>query len=451
MNTLSGCYSVLHKQFGVVNLSNTHQDKLNSGSTPNKSTTINERAGVAPKVVIVGGGAAGLAVASLLGRSIQQKEIIIIEPSEKHYYQPLWTLVGAGIFNKKVSERDEKDLIPAGATWVKSSVVEFSPQKNTVKTSDGSVVDYDYLVVATGVVPYWSRVKGLQEAIGNNGVCSNYSYNYVDKTWQFLKSFVGGGTAVFTFPNTPVKCGGGPQKIMWLAEDFMRNENRRTNSKVMYITATASMFPVKQYSDALVEIAKKRDVEVKYGANLVEVRAATKEAVFDTAAGPFVVKYDLLHVTPPMGPIDSVRNSTLADATGFVDVDKNTLQHKKYPNVFSLGDNANLPTSKTAAAITQQAPVVVYNLVSHVKGKPLSAKYNGYTSCPIVTSYRTVLLAEFLYDNVVVQTTPLNQMKESRLIYLVKKQVFPSLYWNLLIKGRWFGPNLLTNPWPIKE
>jgi len=320
--------------------------------------------------------------------------------------------------------------------------------KNSVRTKDSGVVTYDYLVVATGVVPFWERVKGLKEAIGKNGVASNYSYEYVNNTWEFLKEFKG-GVALFTFPNTPVKCGGGPQKIMWLAEDLFRNQNIRESSQVIYVTAGATMFPVKHYSDALVEIAKRRDVDVRYNANLVEVRGDKKEAVFATGATQTVVKYDFLHVTPPMGPIEAVRTSLLADAAGFVDVDKNTLQHKKYPNVFALGDNANVPTSKTAAAITQQAPVVAYNLVAQSRDKPLIASYNGYTACPILTTYKTVMLAEFLYDGVIAESLHYDQRQESLLAFGLKKHLFPFIYWNGSIKGRWFGPKFFFNSWRI--
>eukprot|EP00026_Physarum_polycephalum_P008409 Phypoly_transcript_08492.p1 GENE.Phypoly_transcript_08492~~Phypoly_transcript_08492.p1 ORF type:complete len:447 (-),score=77.12 Phypoly_transcript_08492:48-1388(-) len=405
-----------------------------------------------PKIVIVGGGTGGLVVASLLNRGLSSKDIVIIEPSEKHYYQPLWTLVGAGIYDKKKSEGEEKDFIPKGAKWVKEAVKEFVPQDNLVRTASGSDVHYDYLVVATGVVPYWDRVKGLPEALGKNGVCSNYSYQTVDKTWQFLQEFKKGQTAIFTFPNTPVKCGGGPQKIMWLAEDYLRNKvNKREGSTIFYCTAGASMFAVKQFSDILAKMTKERGVDVKYGANLIEVRGEAKEAVFQTSTGPQVLKYDFLHVTPPMGPVEAVRTSPLADSAGFVDVDKHTLQHKKYPNVFSLGDTSNLPTSKTAAAISTQAPVLASNLVSSIKKMPLAAKYDGYTSCPIVTTYKTVLLAEFLYDGVVVQSTPFNQLKESRFAYLLKCKLFPAVYWNLMLQGRWFGPKTLFNPHPVSN
>jgi sulfide:quinone oxidoreductase len=398
--------------------------------------------------VIVGGGSAGIAVAAQLRRRLpkQDRDIAIVEPKDVHYYQPLWTLVGGGLARKENSARPEQSVIPRGARWVRSAVRSFHPESNELETKDGNRIKYEYLVVATGVELDLDKIKGLRAAIGKEGVTTNYSYDYVDKTFEFM-SATKRGNAIFTFPDTPVKCGGAPQKIMYLADDFWRKHNVRDDIKITYAIPSAAMFAVKKYSDTLDQLVVEKGIETKFKHTLVEVRSNTKEAVFKDGEGKEVVmKYDFLHVTPPMGPSGVIKNSPLAAANGFVDVDKHTLQHVKYPNVFSLGDCANLPTSKTIAAITQQAPTVVSNLLAATKNQPPVAKYNGYTSCPITVGNKKLVLAEFGYDNVIMETFPFDQAKPRFSMYFLKKYVFPASYWNLFLRGWWFGPSTIFYP-----
>lgn len=388
-------------------------------------------------VVIVGGGTAGITVAARLLRTSKNLDVAIIEPSAKHYYQPLWTLVGGGVCPKEITERDEASVIPTGATWIQDAVTEFDPEHNAVFTRDGKKVSYDYLVVAPGIQIDWDKVKGLRAAIGKDGVCSNYAYAYVGTTWEFIRHFKG-GAALFTMPNTAVKCGGAPQKIMYLADDYFRRSGVRDRARVMFASAQSCIFAVKKYADALNQVIARKSIDTLYQHNLIEVRPQSKEAVFqhlDTNR-EVVLSYDLLHVTPPMSAPDFVKHSPLANAAGWVEVDKCTLQHVRYPNVFGLGDASSLPTSKTGAAIRKQAPVVVKNLLAARHGKPLLTRYDGYTSCPLVTGYGRLILAEFDYDLQPKETFPFDQGKERLSMYLLKKYGLPALYWHGMLKGR---------------
>lgn len=389
------------------------------------------------KVVIVGGGTAGITVAAQLAKKLSQGEIAIIDPATKHYYQPLWTLVGGGIFPKEASEREEKDYIPSGVEWIREKVTEFNPDANFVMTDKGNKIGYEYLVVCPGIQINWDGIKGLKETIGKNGVCSNYSYDTVETTWENIRNLKS-GKAIFTQPSTPIKCGGAPQKICYLAEDYFRLHGVRDNIEVKFITATPSIFAVKRYADTLTKHCKDTGIITMFKHELTEIRADEKEAVFvnlDTKE-EFIQPYDMIHVTPPMGPPDFIKNSPIAAETGWVDVDKYTLQHNKYKNIFGLGDASSLPTSKTGAAIRKQAPVVVKNLLSLMKGEPLTEQYNGYTSCPLVTGYDSLVMAEFDYDLNPMETFPIDQSKERYSMFLVKKYVLPPLYWYGMLRGR---------------
>ena len=364
-------------------------------------------------------------------------DVAIVEPSESHWYQPLWTLVGGGVFPLEHTRRAQADVLPPGAIWIKDTVATFQPEANQVTLGSGGVVTYDQLVVCPGIQLDWKKIDGLEGNLGTNGIVSNYRADLAPKTWDALRSFRG-GNAVFTFPPVPIKCAGAPQKIMYLADETLRKEGVREKSNVIFMSASAGIFGVPKYAAALRPIVARKGIDARFRQNLVAVRAAAKEAVFrhlDTGEET-VLNYELLHVVPPQSAPDFIKASPLADVAGWVDVDKYTLQHTRYSNVFSLGDASSLPTSRTGAAIRKQAPVLVENLLSFRQGDPLLATYDGYTSCPLVTGYGKLILAEFDYDGNPMESFPFDQARERASMYALKAYVLPEMYWNGMLRGR---------------
>ncbi|KAM8972274.1 sulfide:quinone oxidoreductase, mitochondrial [Pelodytes ibericus] len=393
-------------------------------------------------VVVVGGGAGGITMGARMKRKVGAGNVVIIEPSETHYYQPIWTLVGGGAKKLASSARSTESVIPSGVKWIKSHVKAFDPEKNSIRIGDDKEISYKYLIIALGIKLQYEKIKGLPEGFNYPKIGSNYSVKTVEKTWKALQDFKK-GNAIFTFPNTPVKCAGAPQKIMYLSEAYLRKTGKRSDANVIFNTSLGVIFGVKKYADALLEIIKERNIQVNYKHSLIEVRADKREAVFENLDKPGetkVFEYEMLHVTPPMGPPDVLVNSPVADAGGWVDVDKETLQHKKYPNVFGIGDCTNLPTSKTAAAIAAQSAVLDKTISLVMKNQSPSSKYDGYTSCPLVTGYNKVILAEFDYNAQPLETFPIDQGKERRTMYHMKADMMPFLYWHMLLKGFWGGP-----------
>jgi sulfide:quinone oxidoreductase len=390
------------------------------------------------QILIAGGGNAGIGTAAQLLRKNSKLKIGIIEPSDKHYYQPAWTLVGGGDYDINATVRPQSECMPKKATHIQARVTAFRPEENIVETDNGTFT-YDYLVVALGIQLDWDKVKGLKESLGKNNVSSNYTFQTAPYTFEAIKSLKKGQKALFTNPDTPIKCGGAPQKIMYLAADYLRKAGILKEVGVHFYSAGGVIFGVKKYADTLNKVIARYGIKTHFKHNLIEIKGEEKKAVFVNENKENIeVDFDMIHVTPPQSAPDVIKKSPLAvpgNPLGWVEVDAATLQHKRFPNVFSLGDSASTPNAKTGAAIRKQTPVLVQNLLSLIQNQPLLAAYNGYGSCPLVTGYGKLVLAEFDYKNEPIETFFFNQAEERLSMYWLKKYVLPYLYWNKILKG----------------
>ncbi|GAC72575.1 sulfide:quinone oxidoreductase [Moesziomyces antarcticus T-34] len=406
------------------------------------------------KVVIIGGGSAGMAVSHQLIRSggFAQDDIAIVDPSEWHHYQPGWTLVGGGLKDKRDLRRPLASLLDPKLKHYAAAVQEFAPTQNQITLSNGDKIAYDQLVVVPGLSINYDTIKGLPEALADPSslVSTIYGYNTCDKVFDTI-SKLKSGNAIFTQPAGVIKCAGAPQKAMWLALDHWKKaglynpaDPASSPISIDFATGLPVMFGVPKYSERLNELRQQRGVNGLFEHDLVAIEGNT--AVFGRPGGKEQVRkqFDLLHVTPKMGPLAVVKNSPLADGAGFVDVDQGSTRHKRFDNVWSIGDASSLPTSKTAAAITAEAPVLVRNLGQALEGKEPDAEYDGYTSCPLLTEYGKVMLAEFKYGGQPKETFGslfgIDQGVPRSAFYHLKKSFFPWVYYNSYVKGTWAGP-----------
>jgi sulfide:quinone oxidoreductase len=394
-------------------------------------------------IVIVGAGAAGIAAASSLLARNERLDIAVIDPADTHYYQPGWTMVGGGIFRPETTARAMAAVLPHKVHWIKASAATFDPDNHAVVLADCRVIHYRKLIVCPGLKLDWGAIDGLAETLGRNGVTSNYRYDLAPYTWQLVQEMKR-GRAIFTQPPMPIKCAGAPQKAMYLSSDYWERSGLLQDIQVQMFNPGAVLFGVADYVPALMEYVERYGIGLNFGYNLTAIDGPGKVATFrrvlpDGTVESVTRDFEMIHVVPPQKAPDFIRVSPLADQAGWVDVDQNTLRHKKFADVFALGDVINAPNAKTAAALRKQAPVVAHNVLASLGMARGQASYDGYGSCPLTVARGKIVLAEFLYGGKVAPSFPawlINGKRPSRLAWLLKERVLPPLYWRAMLKGR---------------
>ena len=413
------------------------QRLANAGKTPTGQVDASH------DVVIVGAGAAGIAVASSLLSRSPLLDIAIIDPADAHFYQPGWTLVGGGIFNAVDTARAMASVIPTDVNWIKAAVAAFEPESNQIILEGCRVVKYKHLVVCPGLMLDWKGIEGLAESLGRHGVTSNYRYDLAPYTWELVQKLKK-GKALFTQPPMPIKCAGAPQKAMYLSSDHWTRQGVIDHIDIQFCNSGAVLFGVADYVPALMEYVKKYKIGLNFGETLVAVDGPSHKATFmknlsDGSKEKVEREFDMIHVVPPQKAPDFVRVSPLADAAGWIDVDPASLRHKKFNNIFALGDVTNTTNAKTAAAARKQAPVVANNLLVSMGQLKNEAKYDGYGSCPLTVERGKIVLAEFTYGGKLAPSFPswfIDGTKPSTLAWYLKERLLPPIYWEAMLKGR---------------
>ena len=433
--------------------------------------------GAKGKIVIVGGGLAGMSTAARLTLNISNPDVTVIEPEPKSVsYQPGQTLVAAGIWDEDDISYNRDDFVPDGVKVIEDKVIDFDPINNKVTTAKGQVVTYDYLIVATGLQLDFERIKGLEHAgrayssgdntkllnaLGDSGMCSLYTAEGATKTWELMQKYIDQAKSgkktkfIFTHPSTPIKCGGAPKKIIYLTNSRLKEAGARENAEIVFYPNGGAMFGVPEYHDAILQQFKREGFKWHYRHNLIEVEPDKKIAVFDSKWqekgewDPMMkefeviakheklrVPYDFLHITPPQLAPREVRESDIGSAKGWVPVNKETLQHVKFDNVFAIGDIAQVPMGKTGGSVRKQYKVLVDNLIAQMEGKPLPSKYAGYTVCPLITSIGTVMMAEFDWTVKPTPSFPLDPLVERWVFWLMKVYALKPMTMHGMLAGR---------------
>jgi len=450
---------------------------LMGGTSEAQAATVAQASEAKGKILIIGGGLAGISTAARLTSTLTTPDITIIEPNPKSVsYQPGNTLIGAGVYEKTDVMYDTKDFLPAGVKLIKDKAVEFNPEANKVVLGSGETLTYDFLVIAAGLVLDFGQIKGLEDLgvtttqddgskiitkFGDSGVTSIFNTDTAVETWTQMQKFVEKAKSgqkvkgIYTHPNTAVKCGGAPKKVMYLTNSRLVESGAKENAELTFYPNGGSMFSVKEYHDAIVKQFEARDFKWNYFHNLTAVDLQNKTAFFDKRweeKGPYdedleeysmitkhqevEVPFDFMHLTPPMKAPVEIGDSAVGSGKGWVPVNKETLQHVKYKNIFSLGDIAAVPMGKTGGSVRKQYKVVVENLIAAMEGKELPAKYAGYTVCPLVTDIGKVMLAEFNWTKKPTPSFPLDPAQERYIWWLLKVYLLKPMTQYGLLSGK---------------
>ncbi|MFJ5861017.1 NAD(P)/FAD-dependent oxidoreductase [Pseudarthrobacter sp. NPDC092439] len=392
------------------------------------------------EVVVIGGGNAGVSLAARLER-YGVKDVALIEPKNHHLYQPLFSHIAGGRASAKEAVRTQESVTPRGVTWIRDSAVDVDANANTVTLESGSTVAYGQLVVCPGLQYDWDAVPGLAEAVHSPHGASHYEFELAPKAWTLLSGLTS-GTAVFTMPAGPIKCGGASQKPMYLACDYWREQGVLDQIRVVMVQPYPTVFGVPEVDRELDRKIAEYGIELRTNSELVAVDPSAQTATIRNVETGHEeqLHYDVLNGVPPQSAPDWLKATDLpaaGDKGGFVEVDRQTLRHLRYPNVWSLGDAAGTTNSKSGGALRKQTKVLARNLVAARQGKRLPAKYNGYSVCPFTVSRDTVVFAEFDDRYRPMPTLPrVPTWNESRLSWVVDRDIFPKIYWNLILKGR---------------
>jgi len=435
------------------------------------------------KIVIVGGGAGGIMATARLNRAAPNADITLIAPNSVHLYQPGQVFIAAGLMKESDIQANNSDFVPDGVNWIKDEVTVFSPEENKVTTANNGEIGYDYLVVATGLQYDYEAIEGMSaDLVGKNGISSVYLNNPVQGTasggpltWKWFQEMrVAAEKAspenpinvICTQPDTPIKCGGAPQKILYLSDDNLRGNGPKggadvsKNAKFSFCKKGTTLFGVPEYNKTLVEeitpmygniddkfdhILRKIDPEQKIAT--FEHKTKTKGAWDEDLEEYEMIEkkemvelpYDFIHVVPPMKPVDAVANSSLGwqkgSGKGWLECDKETLQHKRFPNVFGIGDILGIPKGKTGGSARHHGPILVENLIAVIEGKKPEAVFDGYTVCPLKTQYGEIMLAEFDYKGVAPSFPILDPSRPRWIWWAFDLYMLKPMYWYLMMRG----------------
>ena len=392
------------------------------------------------EVLIIGGGNAGVSLAARLHR-YGVKDVAVVEPQDNHFYQPLFSHIAGGRAKASEATRPQRSVMPEGVEWIRDSAVDINPASNTVSLASGGQLGFGHLVVCPGLQLDWDKIPGLADAVRSPSGASHYEFTLAAKSWALL-SGLKAGTAVFTMPSGPIKCGGAAQKPMYLACDYWREQGVLQDIRVVMVQPYLTVFGVPGVDEELNRKIAEYGIELRLNSELVSVDASAQNALIRNNATGLAeeLHYDVLNAVPPQSAPDWLKATELpapGDSGGFVDVDPQTLRHVRFPNIWSLGDAAATTNSKSGGALRKQTKVLAKNLVAAREGKPLMEKYDGYSVCPFTVARSSVVFAEFDDQYRPMPSVPkVPTWKASRASWVVDRDIFPKVYWNLILKGR---------------
>jgi sulfide:quinone oxidoreductase len=391
------------------------------------------------RIVVLGGGTGGTLIANRLHRVLGRRavDIVVIDADDEHVYQPGLLFLPFGKAGSSSLIRSRRRQLRPGITFRQATVDRVDPDGNEVLLAGGQRVGFDVLVIATGARLLPEETEGLTGPGWMEKVFTFYTLNGAEALRRALAGFDGGRLAVAVM-DMPIKCPVAPLEFCFLADAYFRERGIRDKVDLSYVTPLDGAFTKPVASHELSGLLKDKGVSLVTEFNTGEVDGAGGRLVsFDGREVPF----DLAVVVPLHGGQAYVERSPgLGDELGFVLVDQRTMQSKVSPNVFVIGDAADIPTSKAGSVAHFEGEILARNIARHLAGEPLDADFDGHTNCFIESGAGKALLIDFNYG-----TEPLTGrfpgriglplLRQSRLNHL-GKLAFGWLYWHMLLPGR---------------
>lgn len=416
---------------------------LGASASPIAARAANASVRTSARIVIAGAGAGGLAMANRLSRMLDGATITLVDGRKAHYYQPGFTLVGAGLKDPSYTQATTGEFVPRGVDWIEEAAAEFDPDANVVVTASGRRISYDFLILATGLKLDYEAIAGMsRDLIGRHGIGSVYAGpEAAAATYREMSRFADtGGVGLFGRPATEMKCAGAPLKYTFITEDTLTRRGNRSKAKLIYAANNQVLFSVPIVSEKVRMLFAERGVNTVYNHVMTAIDPGRRIATFDTPEGRKEIGFDFAHVIPPMRAPDAVRASPLPwqkgpfASDGWVETDKSTLRHLRYPNIFAIGDVAGVPKGKTAASVKWQVPVAADHLLGTITDKPATSAYNGYTSCPLITRIGRAMLVEFDYDNNLAPSFPnvIAPLEELWVSWVMKETALKPTYYAMV-------------------
>ena len=393
-------------------------------------------------LLILGAGTAGTMMANKLRSQLDQDEweMTIVDKEKTHYYQPGFLFIPFGLYEPERVARPKADYLPKGVRTIWAEVDEVTPEEHAVRLTDGRELSYDLLIIATGVSPDPEDTPGLHGSLWYEDAFDFYTFEGATRLADKLETWEG-GRLVINMSEPTIKCPVAPLEFAFLADSYFTEKGMREDVEIVFATPHDGAFTKPIASKALGNLMEKKGIEVVPDFYLMEVDEERKTLVtYDGKEQPF----DLLVSIPTNKGAEYVDRSKMGDVEdlNFIPTDKHTLQAEDYDDVFVIGDATNVPTSKAGSVAHFEAEVLEENVLSYIKGEPLTASFDGHANCFIETGFGKATLIDFNYDTQplpgkfpIPRLGPMSLLKETRLNHF-GKLAFEWVYWHMLLPGR---------------
>jgi len=391
------------------------------------------------KILILGAGTGGTIMANKLAAGLEDNEwqITIIDQEKNHYYQPGFLFIPFGIYTKKDVIKEKKDYISSDVNLVMSSIELIEPTKNRVKLNDGTVISYDYLIVATGSDIHPEETEGMKEATWYKNIFDFYSIEGALALANYLKYWQG-GKFVLNIVEMPIKCPVAPLEFIFLADWWFTVQGIREKVDIKFVTPLSGAFTKPKAAKYLDAFLQKKNIQTVPEFNIWKVDYNDNKIVsYDEQE----VEYDLL-VTIPTNMGDSlIERSNLGDEMNFIPTNPHTLQSKDYENIFVIGDATDLTSSKAGSVAHYQSNIIVDNIIRSIDKRPLNEGFDGHATCFIESGFGKGIMVDFSYDVEPLPGRfplpgigPFALLEESKMNHW-GKMMYRWIYWNIMLKG----------------